>query len=126
MPRFNLTDQETSTLTDYILAAYQTPAFERDSVHPDSDSAAIEEGRQLFYSKYACQACHIVDAQKDKGYIGPTLTDVGSRLTAAWVFQWLKGPQALRPGTLEPDWKMSDEDAQSLTSFLMIQKGSKK
>jgi mono/diheme cytochrome c family protein len=126
MPKFNLTDQETSTLTDYILAAYQTPAFERDSVHPDSDSAAIEEGRQLFYSKYACQACHIVDPKKDKGYIGPTLTEVGSRLNAAWIFQWLKAPQALRPGTLEPDWKMSDSEAQSLTAFLMAQKGSHK
>ena len=35
----------------------------------------------------------------DKGYIGPTLTGVGSRLTAAWVYHWLKNPQALRPGT---------------------------
>ena len=126
MPKFNLTDQETNTLTDYILTTYQTPAFERDSMHSASDSAAIEEGRQLFYSKYACQACHIVDAQKDKGYIGPTLTEVGSRLNAIWVFEWLKGPQVLRPGTLEPDWKMDDADARSLTAFLMAQKRSKK
>jgi mono/diheme cytochrome c family protein len=126
MPKFNLTDQETNTLTDYILTAYQTPAFDRDAVHPDSNSAVIEEGRQLFYSKYACQACHIVDPKKDKGYIGPTLTEVGSRLNAAWVFEWLKAPQALRPGTLEPDWKMSDSEAQSLTAFLMAQKGSHK
>ncbi|HYL38845.1 MAG TPA: c-type cytochrome [Bryobacteraceae bacterium] len=123
MPKFNLTDQEANSLTDFILTAYQTPAFERDSMHPDSDPTAIEQGRQLFYSKYACQACHIVDPKKDKGYVGPTLTQVGSRLNAAWVFQWLKGPQALRPGTLEPDWKMSDSDAASLTAFLMAQKG---
>ena len=74
MPKFNLTDAEVATLTDYILTAYQTPAFDRDSIQPDSDSAAIEQGRQLFYSKYACQSCHIVDPKKDKGYIGPTLT----------------------------------------------------
>lgn len=123
MPKFNLTDQETNTLTDYILAAYQTPAFDRDSVRPVSDATTVEHGRQLFYSKYACQSCHIVDPQKDKGYIGPTLTQVGSRLNAAWVFQWLKGPQALRPGTLEPDWKMSDADASALTAFLMAEKG---
>jgi mono/diheme cytochrome c family protein len=123
MPKFNLTDQETNTLTDYILTAYQTPAFERDSVQPASDAVAVERGRQLFYSKYACQSCHIVDPQKDKGYIGPTLTQVGSRLNAAWIFQWLKGPQALRPGTLEPDWKMSDADASALTNFLVAQKG---
>ncbi len=126
MPKFNVTDAEAATLTDYILAAYQTPAFDRDSVQPDSDSAAIEQGRQIFYSKYACQSCHIVDPKKDKGYVGPTLTQVGERLNAAWIYQWLKGPQALRPGTLEPNWKMSDSDARSLTAFLMAQKGSSK
>ena len=125
MPKFNLTDQETGILTDYILAVYQTPAFDRDSMQPVADTAAIEDGRQLFYSKYACQACHIVDPKKDKGYIGPTLTQVGSRLNAAWIFQWLKAPQALRPGTLEPDWQMNDADAASLTAFLMAQKGRK-
>jgi mono/diheme cytochrome c family protein len=123
MPKFNLNDQEASTLTDYILAVYQTPAFDRDSMQPASDQATVERGRQLFYSKYACQACHIVDPQKDKGYIGPTLTQVGSRLNATWVFQWLKAPQTLRSGTLEPDWQMSDADARSLTAFLMTQKG---
>jgi mono/diheme cytochrome c family protein len=125
MPKFNVTDQEANTLTDYIMAVYQTPAIDRDSVAPSTDQAAVEKGRQLFYSKYACQACHIVDPQKDKGYIGPTLTQVGARLNAAWVFQWLKAPQALRAGTLEPDWQMSDADATSLTAFLMAQKGQK-
>ena len=126
MPKFNVTDQEATVLTDYILTAYQTPAFDRDSLEPASDAAQMEKGRQLFYSKYACQSCHIVDPQKDKGYIGPTLTQVGSRLTAAWIFQWLKGPQALRPGTLEPDQQISDSDAASLTAFLMAQKGQAK
>jgi mono/diheme cytochrome c family protein len=126
MPKFNVTDQEATVLTDYILTAYQTPAFDRDSLEPASDAAQMEKGRQLFYSKYACQSCHIVDPQKDKGYIGPTLTQVGSRLTSAWIFQWLKAPQALRPGTLEPDQQISDSDAASLTAFLMAQKGQAK
>jgi mono/diheme cytochrome c family protein len=126
MPKFNVTDAEAATLTDYILAAYQTPAFDRDSFQPASDSDAVDEGRQLFYSKYACQSCHIVDPKKDKGYVGPTLTQVGDRLNAVWIYQWLKGPQILRPGTLEPDWKMSDSDARSLTAFLMAQKGPRK
>jgi cytochrome c1 len=52
------------------------------------------------------------------------LTSVGSRLTAAWVYHWLKNPQALRPGTVEPNRNMSDDEAKSLTAFLMMQKGS--
>jgi len=127
MPKFNLTNEEISILTDYIMTVYQTPEFDRDSM-PDSGypPAQIEQGRQLFYSKYACQSCHIVDAKADKGYIGPTLSAVGSRLTAAWVYHWLKGPQGLRPGTIEPNRNMSDDDAKYLTAFLMTQKGAGK
>jgi cytochrome c2 len=86
----------------------------------------IEQGKQLFYSKYGCQSCHIVDSKVDKGYVGPTLTQVGSRLTAAWIFSWLKNPQALRPGTIEPNRGMSDDDARALTAFLMTQKSAGK
>jgi cytochrome c1 len=127
MPRFNLSDSEVTELTDYIMTVYQTPAFERDSM-PSSGypPAQVEQGKQLFYSKYACQSCHIIDTKVDKGYIGPTLTQVGSRLNAAWIFHWLKDPQALRPGTTEPNRNMSDEDARALTAFLMTLKGSGK
>lgn len=124
MPRFNLSDSDNKELTDYILAVYQSPTIDTDAAQdlahaPDS----IEHGRQLFYSKYACQSCHIIDAKTDKGYIGPTLTQVGSRLTPAWVYAWLKNPQALRPGAAEPNQNLTDEDARALTAFLMSLKG---
>ena len=124
MPKFNLTSEEISTLSDYIMTVYQTPEFDRDSMPESGYSATqIEEGKQLYYSKYACQSCHIVDVKSDKGYIGPTLTGVGSRLTASWIYHWLKNPQALRPGTVEPNRNMSDDEAKSLTAFLVAQKG---
>ncbi len=127
MPKFNLTDGEVNELTDYIMTVYQNPTVDRDSMpltgYPQGQ---IELGKQLFYGKYACQGCHIVDTKVDKGYIGPTLTKVGSRLTAAWIFQWMKNPQALRPGTAEPNRAMSDEDAQALTAFLISQKSGGK
>jgi cytochrome c1 len=66
----------------------------------------------------------MVNPAQDKGYIGPPLTQVGSRLTAPWIFHWLKDPQALRSGTIEPNQNMSDEDAGALTAFLMTQKTS--
>jgi cytochrome c1 len=125
MPRFNLTDGEVNELTDYMMTVYQNPAIDRDSLPLSGYSRGqIELGRQLFYGKYSCQSCHIVDTKNDKGYIGPTLTHVGSRLTAAWIYQWLKNPQSLRPGTIEPNRAMSDEEARAVTAFLMAQKGS--
>jgi cytochrome c1 len=127
MPKFNLTDAEINTLTDYILTVYQSPKIDRDSM-PLAGYAPgqIELGKQLYYSKYGCQACHIIDTKQDKGYIGPTLTHVGSRLTAAWIYGWMKDPSSLRPGTQEAKRNMSDQDARALTAFLMSQKGSEK
>ncbi len=124
MPRFNLSDSEVTELTDYIMTVYQTPAFDRDSMPASGyPPAQVEQGRQLFYSKYACQSCHIIDSKVDKGYIGPTLTQVGSRLNAAWIYYWLKDPQAMRPGTIEPNLNMNDEDARALTAYLMTLTG---
>jgi cytochrome c1 len=125
MPRFNLSDSDSKELTDYMMVAYQSPSIDPDTAPGDINTPAmVEHGRQLFYSKYACQSCHTADTKTDKGYIGPTLTKVGSRLTPAWIYAWLKNPQALRPGTIEPNQNLSDEDARALTAFLVALKGS--
>ncbi len=127
MPKFNLTDGEINELSDYIMTVYQSPAIDRDSMPLSGYSAGqVEQGKQLFYSKYGCQACHIVDPKVDKGYIGPTLTAVGSRMNAGWIYSWLKDPQGLRPGSMEPKRQMSDDDARALTAYLMSLKGSAK
>lgn len=127
MPKFNLTDAEINTLTDYIMTVYQTPAFDRDSISPSEFTPAMaEQGKELFYGKYACQSCHIVDQKTDKGYIGPALWSVGSRLTPAWIYHYLKDPQAMRPGTLEPNQNMSDSDARLLTAFMVSLKSGGK
>jgi mono/diheme cytochrome c family protein len=124
MPRFNLSDGDNKELTDYILAVYQSPAIDADLAPADKSAPdTVEHGRQLYYSKYACQSCHIIDTKTDKGYIGPTLSQVGSRLNSAWIYAWLKNPQALRPGTTEPNQNLSDDDARALTAFLMTLKG---
>ena len=125
MPKFNLTDAEINELTDYIMTVYQSPDVDRDAMPLSGYPAVqVEQGKQLFYSKYACQSCHIIDTKTDKGYIGPTLTQVGSRLSATWIYKWLKDPQALRPGAVEPNRNMSDEEARALTAYLMTLKGS--
>jgi len=120
MPKFNLNPAEVKTISDYILSAYQGPGFDAATLdtHTLSPEAAAR-GKQLFYSKFACQSCHIADYQNDKGYVGPALAGVGNRLTPAWVFKWLKNPNALRQGTLMPNPNVRDDEARDLTAFLM-------
>lgn len=120
MPKFNLRSAEIKTLSDYILAAYQAPGFDSQALDVHSlNTDAAARGKQLFYSKYACQSCHIADYKNDKGYVGPALANVGNRLTPVWMYKWLKDPNALRPGTMMPKLSLKDDEARDLTAFLM-------
>lgn len=119
MPKFNLHPAEIKTLSDYILSAYQAAGIDSQVIDPHALNAdAAARGKQLFYSKYGCQSCHIVDYKTDKGYIGPALASVGNRLTPPWMYRWLLDPKALRPGTMMPNLKIKDDEARDLTAFL--------
>jgi mono/diheme cytochrome c family protein len=119
MPKFNLSAAENKTISDYLLAAYQAPGFDSQALDPHKLNAeAAARGKDLFYAKYACQSCHIVDYKKDRGYVGPPLAAVGHRRPSVWIYKWLKDPQAVAPGTLMPNPNLKDNEAQDLTAFL--------
>jgi mono/diheme cytochrome c family protein len=123
MPKFNLTTAENKTISDYLLAAYQAPGFDSHALDPHAlNVEAAARGKELFYTKYACQSCHIADYKKDKGYIGPALAAVGNRRPAVWIYKWLLDPHGVVPGTLMPNPNLNDRDAQDLTAFLMTLK----
>ena len=119
MPKFNLSPAEIKTISDYILTTYQGAGLDSRTIDASSLNAdAAARGKQLFYSKYGCHSCHIADYKTDKGYVGPALAGVGNRLTAAWMYRWLKDPNTLRPGTLMPNLNVQDNEARDLTAFL--------
>lgn len=94
-----LSDADRKVLTDYIMVAYQSSQIDPDKPPAVNPPALVEQGRQLFYTKYACQSCHMANTKTDKGYVGPVLAQVGLRLKPARIYAWLKDPQALWPGT---------------------------
>jgi mono/diheme cytochrome c family protein len=120
MPKFNLSQGEIKTLSDYILSAYQGTGIDSRTIDERAlNAAAAATGKQLFYSRYGCNSCHIADYKNDKAYVGPALAGVGNRLTPAWTYRWLKDPNGLRPGTLMPNFNLKDDEARNLTAFLM-------
>ena len=127
MPKFNLSDAEIKSVSDYMVSAYQASGFDSQTLDPSAlNPEAATRGKQLFYEKYACQSCHIADYKKDKGYVGPALAGVGDRLTPAWTYRWLKNPSALLPGTTMPNFSLADNEARDLTAFLATLKEHKK
>lgn len=127
MPKFNLSDAEIQSLSDYMLSAYQGSGFDSQTLDLNTLNAdAAARGKQLFYEKYACQSCHIADYKKDKGYVGPALAGVGDRLSPVWMYRWMKDPAGLLPGTPMPNFSLTDGDARDLTAFLTTLREHKK
>jgi cytochrome c2 len=90
---------------------------------PDGDA---DRGRVLLH-RYGCGYCHgIAGVEAARGEVGPPLDDVGRRVylagslpnTPRQMAQWIRFPQAYRPGTAMPDLHVSAEDARDMVAYL--------
>jgi mono/diheme cytochrome c family protein len=118
MPQFNMTAEEASLLADSIGQTLRHPAVNPAAVDPAQFTPQMaERGKQLYEEKYQCQSCHSIGS--GGGYVGPELSNVGNWMTATWIAAWLKDPQALLPGGIEPRRTLSPDEIQALTAYLM-------
>ena len=83
-------------------------------------------GRRVFEST-SCVNCHAVGGTNGTGRFGPDLTHLMSRRTIAAgaaentsenLRLWIQNPDAIKPGSLMPAMKLSDEDLDALTRYL--------
>lgn len=118
MPQFNMSDKDASILADYLTMVLQHPSANPASVDTKQFTPAmVALGKQLYEVKYQCQSCHTIGSSG--GYVGPNLNNAGGWLTPAWVEAWLRNPQALVPGTIEPRRSFTENEVQALTAYLM-------
>lgn len=118
MPQFNITDEEASILADAMATTLRSPLVNISSGDPPQFTPdMVAQGKQLYEVKYQCQACHTIGGTG--GYVGPDLSNVGNWMRSAWIEGWLKDPQALVPGSIEPKRSMTGEEIRQLTAYLM-------
>ena len=120
MPLFRMTESEAIKIANYIKTVFVSeniPVLREESFSLSERSA----GENLFNEK-KCVSCHILNGAG--GYVGPQLENVGNRLEPGWIFAWLKEPNTYRPGTAQPDYGFSDQEARALTAYLVTLKGS--
>jgi mono/diheme cytochrome c family protein len=122
MPQFNMSDQEAATLADYLALACNSPSVDQAAGRKQFTPEMAALGKQLYEVKYQCQACHTIGSSG--GYVGPNLSSAGTWLTASWIEAWLKNPQALVPGTIEPRRTFVDEERDALTAYILTLKES--
>ena len=116
MIRGYLSEDEVNIIVNYtrtVLLANDIP----DDFEMKKRLTAVnaEEGKALFRKK-GCLACHQIG--KEGGAVGPSLSQVGSRLRPGYIFMHVKNPQKMVPGAVEPNYNLSDEEVLKITKFL--------
>jgi len=71
--------------------------------------------------KRACMTCHAVGGSG--GTVGPKLDFAGSRRDAEWLARWLKDPTMVRPGTLMPNFGLTEAEIDELVALIADLKG---
>jgi cytochrome c551/c552 len=117
MPNFFMSKEESKTIAEYMEKVFIADSLDREIT---KDAAKVAIGKALYYEKYGCESCHQIAGKG--GYVGPPLDKLGSRLKGGWIFHWLKKPQAYKPESIEPDNKLSDDEAEALTTYLLTLK----
>jgi cytochrome c2 len=113
MPHFHMLPEEAKTIADYAAEVFLDDRMDRYDTH--FTRAEVGRGEQL-YKQLGCVGCHQLGLQG--GYVGPDLTNTGRRLRPGWTDAWLRAPERYKPGTLQPDYGLSETDGRALTAYL--------
>lgn len=101
-------------------------AWVRGQRQPAVQDSSAMAGRQIF-ERTACINCHTVSGTPADGRFGPDLTHLMSRATIAAgaaentptnLRLWIQAPDAIKPGSLMPAMKLSDEDLTAVVNYM--------
>ena len=70
-----------------------------------------------YFRKENCASCHAVGAGKPR--VGPDLSNVPIKKTAAWMIEHFKRPAAMVPGSSMPAIQLSNAQLNALAAFLL-------
>lgn len=119
MPNFYFTDEEISAVVSYVMTLKDEGISQNILRGWDpSDPAEIEEGEFLYMEQYACDGCHKKTADGEGGIVGPVLADAVKRIQPEWLFYWIKNPQAIRPDSPMPNFRMPDKEVRAILAYL--------
>jgi len=127
MPQMKIRDEEIRMIDAYFRATLVDDKVESLSgtvggMHL-ADPEAARRGKQLYFEKYACDACHQINLKG--GTVGPDLTKAGKRLRPEWVVLWLRNPKTFLPRSVEPVYAFQQKEIEDLAAFVLSPKAGK-
>src|SRR3972149_11768684 len=120
MPDPSLKKRDEKAITTFLLSLVAKLYPESLLVAaPQSLEATVPLGSPVgtLWEKFQCSSCHRIGSSG--GSIGPDLSAEGSRVRRAWLEQFLKKPQPLRPllQARMPDFHLQDPEVKVLADF---------
>ena len=90
--------------------------------HPDRfeipNTETLSTAKHMF-TDAGCFGCHDVEGFYDLEKIGPDLNLLGRKVSPEWIYRWLKDPKGYLPNATMPDFRLSDEEAEAVTAYLV-------
>ena len=103
----------------HSIVQYLFEHSENYSPNENAPSGSIAEGKKVF-KEIGCLGCHgIDDVTTHHADFAPDLSDTGSKLTAAFVYTWIKNPRHFNPETRMPVMRLTNQQAADVTAYLM-------
>ncbi len=121
MPRFDLSNEEISYISDYLLNLRSPGDRAGMARHAPADITEVEDG-QVLVNDLGCMGCHKINNEGNN--FAPPFSDIGSKVNSEWLYQFIKAPKSYDPKTIIPDFVIADKDISSMAAYLMSLRNS--
>jgi len=131
MPNFLFKEEDGVAVAAFLLDASKQEGEEWLKSHPEpeginpADAALVEKGKALVES-LGCRGCHAFSSDQHATAVGhskkdfaPNLSRIAEKTSARWLYHWIKNPRDFSPTTAMPSLRLSDEEVQAITSYLL-------
>jgi len=120
MPDFLLSGDEIQILADFLASFKALPNGRTLEPLPKefnpTDESLIALGGTRF-REARCISCHSINERGGK--LAPDLGKVASKVSAQWLYNYLKNPKALQPGVQMPRYGFSEKELAAVTAYMM-------
>lgn len=131
MPNFELSREDSIAIAAYLWSQSKEEGETWLKQNPlpagfrEGDANEIASGKKLVET-VGCKGCHgfaegefTTPMGKDKDLV-PNLKDVASKgIGPQWIYHWIRNPRGFQPDTPMPSLRLTDEEARSITAYLM-------
>src|SRR5262249_10178765 len=99
-------------------AAADAAESDEDAVHLRKRAEALRQVISQLESRidqYDIQSKYLM---QDVKKVGPNLKEIKAKLRKEWLPVWLSDPQAFRPGTKMPTFRLADDEVKAISAFI--------